>query len=245
MSFDPHQLVAVQAIGNVLITAGPGAGKTRVLTGITNRILQEDSKSKVVAVTFTNDAACELQERIQEEVGVSIANDRTMVGTFHSLALFLLKRSEMIPSSKIVKASDRAVFLQQAFHSLRPRYPDVGKSKGEVEFMVSSMEALKDDLDYEPNARDGFAAELLIKYQAWMRRHNFMDFSDIMHNAIRYLRDGSVKPFRTTVMLVDEAQDIDPIQYEFIAIHAQSGVQIRLVGDDDQSLYSWKKGYGV
>lgn len=246
MSLNPGQLAAVNAQGHCLIVACPGSGKTHTLTQRGERLLLEDPNRRIGIVTFTRAAANELRDRLLAKVGGSAAS-RVDAGTFHSLCLQQLdavysvngKRpfeiaSEGKSEALIYEAWDRAV---KHFRSFVKR--DVVKA---------GIEYAKANNGAYPISRNG-DNEIIrfahIEYQKMLESQKLLDFADIMAIAVKGMCNGRVRPLNVTHLLVDEFQDTDAIQLDWVLAHVAFGSKVTCVGDDDQSIFKFRhaKGY--
>ncbi len=237
--------------GPVLVLAGAGTGKTRVLTTrfahilLTGRALPNE----ILSVTFTNKAAREMRERI--EVLIGRPADGLWLGTFHSLAARMLRRhagrAKRTAHFSILDPDDQLRILKQVMEARQmdvKRFPPQGligtiqrwKDRGLMPGQVSQSE----DLDWgAASARDLYAA-----YQERMQALDAVDFGDLLLLTTDLLkRDPDVlaayhRAFR--YILVDEYQDTNTIQYYWMRLLAQAHKNVCCVGDDDQSIYSWR-----
>lgn len=228
---DRAQAAAVTADGNLLILAGPGSGKTRVLSARALHLLNSGSPDdQLAAVSFTRDSAAELASRI--------GNDRRlMAGTFHSLAKRQLADADVAhKGERILDDAGRAHYALRAIAA-------VG-----VSMTLSDALAIIDTFKstMAPPPTSGEAADVFHAYQTALRKRRLVDFSDLMINAVHAMRAGEIKPLPIRWLLVDEAQDMDDVQYAWIKTHVDNGTQTTLVADDDQSIYGWRHalGYG-
>lgn len=237
--------------GPVLVLAGAGTGKTRVLTTRFAHILltRRALPNQILSVTFTNKAAREMRGRIEVLIGGPA--DGLWLGTFHSLAARMLRRHadrvNRTAHFSILDPDDQLRILKQvmeARHLDVKRFPPQGligtiqrwKDRGLMPDQVSRYE----DLDWgTASARDLYAA-----YQERLRALDAVDFGDLLLLTTDLLkRDADVlaayhRAFR--YILVDEYQDTNTIQYYWMRLLAQMHKNVCCVGDDDQSIYSWR-----
>lgn len=232
---------AVRASGHCLITACPGSGKTTVLVHRAEHILSTP-KMVVLGVTFTSESAQELERRIRAKV--PNAGKRVTCGTFHGLC----KRQLEASGQKF-----RVINDQQQTDLLRRAYEDtVGRASGiEFDACVAYIDAVKCAVDpIMPSPEIEPRVEVYERYEELLRRTGAYDFADLLRLCVRGMRmppgmDGSVATIAATHMLVDEFQDTDPVQYEWMLEHLKQGVQVTVVGDDDQSIYCWRNAGGM
>jgi DNA helicase-2/ATP-dependent DNA helicase PcrA len=236
--------------GPVLIFAGAGSGKTRVLTHRIAYLLGEKKvfPDRILAVTFTNKAASEMKSRLERLVGDQ-ARD-LWVGTFHSICVRMLRRDGakigIARNFAIMDDADQRSIVRDVLHDLDfdERQITPGAALDEIS---KAKNQLLTPADYETRATS-FMAERIAKvyheYDRRLRESNGLDFDDLIGQTIRLLEtDGDVRTryqnkFR--YILVDEYQDVNFAQYRLCAILAAEHGNLTVVGDDDQSIYSWR-----
>jgi DNA helicase-2/ATP-dependent DNA helicase PcrA len=249
---NPAQCEAVEATdGPVLVLAGAGTGKTRVLTTRLAHILAGNKARpwQVMAVTFTNKAAREMRERVAAILGCSV--EGWWVGTFHALAARILRsHAEAVglkPNFTILDTDDQLRLIKQL---LEARNIDTKKSPPRV--VMGVIQRWKDrgltpdrvSKAEGADAADGWALELYRDYQERLRVFNAADFGDLLLHCLTLFREDTQvlakyqHQFR--YLLVDEYQDTNVAQYLWIRALAQRHRNICCVGDDDQSIYSWR-----
>ncbi|MHA1598776.1 MAG: ATP-dependent helicase, partial [Alphaproteobacteria bacterium] len=251
-SLNEDQRAAVEAVdGPVLVLAGAGTGKTRVLTTRLGHILMQGKASpwEILAVTFTNRAAREMQDRVAGLLGRE--TEGWWVGTFHALGARVLRRHAEAVGLKsnftILDSDDQIRLLKQlmAAHGIdEKRWP--------ARAVMSVIQRWKDralmpdkarDTE-ETEAADGKAAILYAEYQARLQTLNAADFGDLLLLPVdMFTRHPEIleqyrKKFR--YILVDEYQDTNVAQYLWLRLLARAHGNICCVGDDDQSIYSWR-----
>lgn len=245
-----QQQIVTDTEGRVLVLAGAGSGKTRVLTHRVAYIVGEKGVfgSGVLAITFTNKATAEMKERLDlllgEEHGVWIS-------TIHSLSARILRRyGEYIGYDKnfsIYDESDAARVLGKAFAEFQiedTRVKEavkehIGKAKNDglsPEEYFHEINGLVKDADK--------VVKIYAKYEEFLKQNNAMDFDDLLHKLKKLLltcdecRTYYQNKFR--YIHVDEFQDTNKVQYEIIKILAEKWGNLFVVGDDDQSIYGWR-----
>jgi DNA helicase-2/ATP-dependent DNA helicase PcrA len=250
---NPEQRAAVESIeGPVLVLAGAGTGKTRVLTTRLAHILTTGKARpwELLAVTFTNKAAREMRHRITDMIGPS-AEGLRWLGTFHSVAAQILRRhSELVglkSSYTIIDTDDQERLIKQllAAENIDPKrwtpkhlagLIDQWKNRGWTPETLPSAEGA-----HFANNR---GAALYALYQERMRVLNACDFGDLLlHNLTIFTKHPDVledyhRRFR--YILVDEYQDTNIAQYLWLRLLAQGRRNLCCVGDDDQSIYGWR-----
>ncbi len=247
-----EQRAAVEAVdGPLLVLAGAGTGKTRVLTTRFAHILLRGhaAPGQVLAVTFTNRAAREMRERVGVVLGRPV--EGLWLGTFHALCARMLRRhAEHVGLSSgfsILDTDDQLRLLKQVMEAQRldtKRWPPQAlmhmiqkwKDRGQTPARVVAGE--------EGDFAGGQARALYEAYQARLRDINAADFGDLMLHMVEIFRTHADvlaqyhRMFR--YILVDEYQDTNVVQYLWLRLLAQQSRNICCVGDDDQSIYSWR-----
>ena len=250
---NPEQREAVLATdGPVLVLAGAGTGKTRVLTTRLAHILECGLAypSQILSVTFTNKAAREMRERVGRLIGHDVEG-LPWLGTFHSIAAKILRiHAELVglkSSFTILDTDDQIRQLKQVIQAegiddkrWTARYLaaliDSWKNKGLTPDKVPSKESFK--------FADGKGRELYKIYQSRLTVLNACDFGDLLlHNITLFTQHDDVlkhyhRKFR--YLLVDEYQDTNVCQYLWLRLLAQGSNNLCVVGDDDQSIYGWR-----
>lgn len=234
MELNPFQARAVTTPGHCTILACPGSGKTRVLSTRAGHLIENNSLGRLCAVTFTRDAANELLTRILDACGKENTR-RLAVGTFHSLAMAQIKRNSNSRPPRLLGEGERMALLRRCWQEHAPKHT--------FEEVVKCIDAAKAKVS--PAAHSDIALLNVMRgYDQVLRSENAMDFSDLLLEAVRGMQNGDIKPLPISWLLVDEAQDMDSVQMEWILLHGRSGVEVTLVGDDDQSLYSFRHALG-
>ncbi|MGH6952794.1 MAG: ATP-dependent helicase, partial [Alphaproteobacteria bacterium] len=246
------QRLAVETIdGPVLVLAGAGTGKTRVLTTRLAHLLMTGRAwpGQTLAVTFTNKAAREMKERVARLLGRSV--EGMWIGTFHALCARLLRRhAELVgltPNFTILGEDDQLRLLKQVLEAEGidgKRWPprvllaaiERWKDRGLVPDKVSEAEGAA--------YAGGRAVPLYRAYQARLKTLNACDFGDLLLHAITLIGSNAelAREYqrRFRYILVDEYQDTNVAQYLWLRLLAQGSHNICCVGDDDQSIYSWR-----
>lgn len=212
--------------------ACPGAGKTKMLAAKAARLLADPS-AVVGAVTFSKDAALELQERILA-IAVPDAKRRLTAGTFHSLAFRQIGRRGRARQD-IASDGDRLGMLGRviAEHGF----------DWKPEEAVPIVERIKTNFGRsEPGSAE---ARLYAAYQQALERNGKIDFQDMLRLSVAGMESGDLQAYAFTDLLVDEFQDTDPLQFKWVELHARAGAQVTVVGDDDQSIYGFRSALGV
>ena len=248
-----QQQAVLQKDGPVLILAGAGSGKTGALTVRIAHMLQEGIRPwNILAITFTNKAAKEMRERINQLVGEE-AND-IWVSTFHSTCVRIL-RSEIHHLDfdnhfSIYDADDQEKLMRECFkklnfsltdktYSVRSAMARISKQKEElVSWQEYAQKVDKNDL------REVQTAKVYQIYQTMLKESNALDFDDLIYKTVLLFRQNAdvLEKYqnRFRYIMVDEYQDTNTSQYILIKMLAQKYQNLCVVGDDDQSIYGWR-----
>ncbi len=236
--------------GPLLILAGAGSGKTRTITYRIAYMIQElgISPYSILAVTFTNKAAKEMRERVENLIGED--GKRAMISTFHSFGLRLLRVYSKIigydSNFTIYDTDDQKKVVKGIMKQLVIKNKDLTEGK-----IVSRISKLKEDgispEEYEKEHRFESDANIIYevykRYNQTLKENNGMDFSDILTNTYKLLENGEVleklqEKFK--YIMVDEYQDTNNIQYKIINKIAAKYRNICVVGDENQSIYGFR-----
>jgi DNA helicase-2/ATP-dependent DNA helicase PcrA len=249
---NPEQRQAVEAVdGPVLVLAGAGTGKTRVLTTRFAHILLTGraAPGQVLAVTFTNKAAREMRDRVGAILGRPA--EGLWLGTFHALCARMLRRhAELVGLTSgftILDADDQQRLLKQVMEAAK-----VDPKRWAPQTVMGTIQRWKDrgivpdkvPASEETDFAGGQMKALYAAYQARLRQLNTADFGDLLLHMTEVLRNHpdvlAEYGRRFRYILVDEYQDTNVVQYMWLRLLAQAHKNICCVGDDDQSIYSWR-----
>jgi DNA helicase-2/ATP-dependent DNA helicase PcrA len=250
---NPEQRAAVEATeGPVLVLAGAGTGKTRVLTTRIAHLIATGKAypSQILAVTFTNKAAREMRERITSVIG-PVAEGMQWLGTFHSIGTKVLRRHAELVGLRsdftILGTDDQLRLMKQVIEAEgidEKRWParqlaahiDGWKNRGLGPDQVAAGEA--------GAFANGKGGRLYRAYQDRLKTLNAVDFGDLLLECLRLWREHPdiLEQYqnRFRYMLVDEYQDTNVAQYLWLRLLAQARKNLCCVGDDDQSIYGWR-----
>jgi DNA helicase-2/ATP-dependent DNA helicase PcrA len=256
-NLNPEQRAAVETTeGPLLILAGAGSGKTRVITSRIAWLIREKgvAPDSILAVTFTNKAASEMGERVEKLLSHS-SLAKPLIATFHSLCVRILRRDiealrvgkeGLTRSFAIYDENDQQGIVKQIMKrmgldtkQLTPRAV-LGRISWAKNHMIDPQEYFLSSKD--PNSER--IAHIFKAYQAELLKNNALDFDDLLLEAVRLLKaSGEVRERyqrRYRYLLVDEYQDTNRPQYELMKLLAGEVKNVCAVGDEDQSIYSWR-----
>lgn len=250
-SLNPEQRNAVEYSGNSsLIIAGAGSGKTKVLTyKVAYLIDQKVPPENILALTFTNKAANEMKERIKELVGEKAKN--IWMGTFHSIFARILrteaKEIGYTNNFSVYDTEDSLSLVSNIISNFNLSSDTFVPSaiRHRISFMKNHMVLPKDFLKkFVKNNIDEKIYEIFNEYEIRMKANNAMDFEDLLLKPIVLFKKNE-KVFKKynskfKYILVDEFQDTNKAQFELLKILFTKGTKICVVGDDSQSIYSWR-----
>lgn len=251
-SLNPQQREAVSHTeGPLLLLAGAGSGKTRVITCRIVYLLQQCAvpAKNILAVTFTNKAAREMRERVEEMVGRKAAKGM-VIATFHSLCVRILKANiERLGYKKnfsIYSASDQQQLVRRL---LRDEIADsTGKDAEKVLWQISAAKnRLVGPSEFTSSSRDPISCMTAIiypRYQKELKAYNAVDFDDLLVLAVQILEKNPdlLEHYQQfyRYQMVDEYQDTNPVQYRLLRLLAGGHGNLCVVGDDDQSIYGFR-----
>ncbi len=246
----PQRKAVVTTTGPLLILAGAGSGKTQVITTRIVHLLKDQHvpAENILAVTFTNKAAREMNERVRKMAGPLASG--IVISTFHSLGVRILRRDirglGFKQNFSIYSTSDQSGVIRQAV-----RERDIDPKKIDPDQILWKISALKNRLigpkQFAPDRNDPLevaTAAVYPRYQELLKGFNAIDFDDIIMLSVHLLQTVPAilshwqGQFR--YIMVDEYQDTNASQYLLISLLAQRHGNICVVGDDDQSIYGWR-----
>ncbi len=258
LKLNPQQLAAVlHDEGPLLILAGAGSGKTRVIVNRIARLINEEDvpAESILAVTFTNKAAEEMKLRIQElvppsEYGGAGAVSRMWVSTFHSSCVRMLRanyeRLGLIRDFVIYASDDQKTLLKECLAQLKfdPKTFNPNAVMGRIQSAknyLKSPDAFASEAD---NYFDTQVAEIYRLYQQKLRSNQALDFGDLLMECVLMLQKNetvlSYYQQRFRYIMIDEYQDTNAAQYHWVRLLSAQHRNLCVVGDDDQSIYRWR-----
>ena len=235
--------------GPTLVIAGPGSGKTRVLTSRVAYLLETRAvfPYRIMAVTFTNKAAREMRERLNRQVGADKTGD-LMLGTFHSICARILRREAqhagLDRNFTIYDSDDQTNVVKAALAEL-----NIDEKKYKPSSIHTAISAAKNELitpeDYKPDSYfNEIAGRVYARYNAVLRANNALDFDDLLMETVLLLqRSQNVRDRmqeRYLHVLVDEFQDTNIAQYTLVKTLSAKHRNLFVVGDPDQGIYRWR-----
>ncbi|MDF3023975.1 MAG: ATP-dependent helicase UvrD/PcrA [Alphaproteobacteria bacterium] len=254
-ALNPAQRAAVEALdGPLLVLAGAGTGKTKVLTSRLSHILntRRAYPSQILSVTFTNKAALEMKRRVSAMMGGQPV-EGWWLGTFHSIAAKMLRRhAELVglkPNFSILDDDDQIRLLKQLLEG-----ENLDSKKWPARMLMGVIQKWKDKAEMPDDVKpgdardiaDGILPKIYRQYQERLKTLNACDFGDLLLHMITIFRDpknadvlGKYQE-QFKYILVDEYQDTNVSQYMWLRLLAQKHRNICCVGDDDQSIYGWR-----
>ena len=247
----PQREAVMQTEGPLLILAGAGSGKTRVLTHRIAYLMDEIGVNpwNILAITFTNKAAQEMRERVDKLVG--FGSESIWVSTFHSACVRILRRHidnlgystnftiyDTDDQKSVMKDVCRKLNIDTKVYKERSLLAQISHAKDEL-LTPDDME-LKAAGDYNMKK----VASVYREYQATLRKNNALDFDDLIVKTVELFQNcGAVLEYyqeRFKYIMVDEYQDTNTAQFKFISLLAQKYENLCVVGDDDQSIYKFR-----
>lgn len=248
------QIEAVSQIdGPALIIAGPGSGKTRVLTHRVAYLIEQGVPAEqILAVTFTNKAANEMKERVAKLISLQVKRDFKLptIGTFHSVCAKLLrseaKRLNYTNDFVIFDAKDSQTMIKQAMKNLAISEEQFNPA-AVAETISQAKNELKGAATFTSEAFDFFpqvVAKIYTAYQEKLQKANAMDFDDLIMLMVKLWQEQpeilAKYQDKFQYIMVDEYQDTNHAQYVLINLLAAKFRNLFVIGDDSQSIYSWR-----
>lgn len=243
-----EQKEAVEHIeGPCLVLAGAGSGKTKVLTmRIANLIQHNIYSGNILAITFTNKAAKEMRERINNVV----ENNYAFVGTFHSFGLKVIRENyELLGLSRnftIVDSDDVASIIKKVLKDLDYDYKQYspGFIRNKISFIKNEMLSDSEVDKFLQSPPEQVAAKVYFEYQKILKRNNAVDFDDLLKLPVElFLHDEKVLDYyqeKYQYILIDEYQDTNEVQYKLVKKLAEKYRNLFVVGDINQSIYGFR-----
>lgn len=237
--------------GAILILAGAGSGKTRVITNKIAYLIEEKNVNpyNILAITFTNKAAKEMLSRVEEMIGED--SRRVWISTFHAFCSKVLRieahHLDYDNNFTIYDTTDKQTLIKNCMEAL-----DYSKQSISPSLIASEISKAKDSMidvqEYENTYESDYIGSKIAKvyslYQQELKKNNAMDFDDLIYNCIRLFKEHKdvleKYQFKFKYIMVDEYQDTNYSQYLLIKMLSAMHKNICVVGDDDQSIYTWR-----
>lgn len=241
-----EQLQATQhKKGPLLVLAGAGSGKTKVVTQRIANLLQSGVEpTAIIAVTFTNKAAQEMKERVQ-----SLTQQRIMASTFHSLGVQILRECGhelgFGGNFAIYDEEDAIRVIKECIQYVTaPSEKITAKTlKSEISNMKSALVSPEDLPKTAGSPEDRFVREVYHLYQSKLKEYNALDFDDLIYLTVKVLQIPHIQKMyhaRWQYILVDEYQDTNHAQYTLLRLLTNEENNVFAVGDPDQTIYTWR-----
>src|SRR5205085_2897284 len=230
--------------GPLMVLAGAGTGKTRVLVHRIVRLVETGTPPwEILAVTFTNKAAGEMRQRLRQLLGDGA--DAMWIGTFHATCARLLRRyGQRVGLTKSFAIFDDADQVKLVERLLKETGFDDQVSPRTI---LSRIDRAKnrgvDPCQQKTGVYDDVIERVYPMYQAQLQKENAVDFNDLLLKVLELFKDaeaGRALRARFRHVLVDEFQDTNRVQYDLVASFAEATRNLTVVGDDDQSIYAWR-----
>lgn len=232
--------------GPMLVLAGPGSGKTLVITERTKYLIQEQKvyEGNILVITFTKAAAKEMKERFLKSIG----KDRTGVsfGTFHSVFFTILRHAYRLSTENIIGEDEKASWVKEIVMRMGLDYADEKEFIDDLLTEISMVKGNRIELStyYSTSCGDEIFRSIYRAYNQKLRRNNRIDFDDMLLLCYELLmaRPDILKLWQDKFkyILIDEFQDINILQYDIVKLLARPENNLFIVGDDDQSIYKFR-----
>lgn len=246
MQFNNSQLKAVKhKTGPMLVIAGPGSGKTTVLTARIRNLIEEYSvnPANILVITFTKAAANEMKSRFNNMMGRST---NVTFGTFHAVFFMILRAAYNYSVDSIIKEDVRQNIIKQAIERSRLEPDDLNEMISNITGEISRVktEAIDINAYYSASCPEEEFRDIYKYYVKTLKKMGLIDFDDMLlycHELLTTRRDILAKwQQKYQYILIDEFQDINKIQYDIIKLLAKPQDNLFIVGDDDQSIYGFR-----
>lgn len=246
MQVNESQLKAINhTTGSMLVLAGPGSGKTTVITMRVKRMLESGIPAEsILVVTFTKAAALEMKERFLKAIGE--ARTAVTFGTFHSIFYGILRMAFALSSENIIGEDEKSALIKEILSGISKETLEAQDVRLSVAQEISLVKTNKIPIDtyYSGTLSTELFRRIYNEYTRWMNENRKLDFDDLLIKTYELLKSRPEylakwqKRFR--YILIDEFQDINPVQYDIIRMLAKPEDNLFIVGDDDQSIYRFR-----
>lgn len=231
--------------GSMMVLAGPGSGKTTVITGRTKYLIEElgVNPSNILVITFTKAAALEMQNRFEQMMCKHVP---VTFGTFHAVFFKILKYAYNYSADNILREEYKYQYIREIIEKMELEYEDENEFIGGILSEISSVKSDMISLEhyYSKNCSDAIFRSIYEKYENKLRRINKVDFDDMLVMCYELLKTRkdilALWQNKYQFILIDEFQDINKVQYEVVKMLAGNNKNLFIVGDDDQSVYRFR-----
>lgn len=232
--------------GPMLVIAGPGSGKTLVITERTRYLIEgcHIPEEHILVITFTKAAAGEMKQRFLAGRGTD--KTRVSFGTFHAVFFTILKHAYHYTAANIIREEDKFKLMKDIIHSMKLDYEDEKEFITDIFSEISLVKGSRTELSnyYSISCPDDIFRRIYRAYENALIRSHRIDFDDMLIQCHRLLSERgdilSLWQNKFRYILIDEFQDINPVQYEIIRMLALPQNNLFIVGDDDQSIYRFR-----
>ncbi len=231
--------------GPMMVLAGPGSGKTRVITQRVRHLIteREISPSHILVITYTKAAAVEMKQRYLQIAGESAP---VQFGTFHAIFFMILKQAYHYTAQNVISEEERRKLLRELIQEIELDVRDENEFLADLGSEISRVKGEQMNLEYyhSPSCPGDTFRQIYSRYQKALERRRLLDFDDMMVYCYQLFveRPDILKIWQKQYpfILVDEFQDVNRLQYEILKLLAQPENHLFVVGDDDQSIYGFR-----
>lgn len=232
--------------GPMMVLAGPGSGKTAVITNRTRALIEEYgiSPREILVITFTKAAATEMKERFLKMMEVE--QSAVHFGTFHAIFFTILKYAYNFTAANIIREEDKLRFFTEMIRKMQLEIEDEKEFVSNIISEVSLVKSERMQLEfyYSMNCSEEAFQKIYREYDQFLRSRNLIDFDDMLLMCYELLssRPDILKLWQQKFryILIDEFQDINQVQYDIVRLLAKPENNLFIVGDDDQSIYRFR-----
>jgi len=246
-SFNKSQSKAIShKTGPAMILAGPGSGKTLVITQRVKNLIEKEkvAPEHILVITFTKAAAVEMKERFLGLMGHQ--KSRVTFGTFHAVFFTVLKYAYHYTAANIIKEEQKYQFLREIVAGIKVEYEDEGEFITNLlsEISLVKNEGIAVEHYYAKNCGEDIFRKIFRMYETKLQRARLIDFDDMLLYTYELFKERkdilTLWQKQFSYILIDEFQDINKLQYEIIKMMAEPENNLFVVGDDDQSIYRFR-----
>lgn len=242
--------IVLQTEGSILVSAVPGAGKTKVISCKVAYLIDylKVDPNKILVITFTKKASVELRERIGNMIS-SDNEDSVVLGTFHSICNKFIRSLGIVKNFTVLDVEQQNEIVCDMIKIYNDNdEPSSSSQKKLATEILNIISAAKNSLqtaeDYKKVSTNFLYSNVYSAYETHLKNHNYLDFDDLLIKLIFSVRNNSTTREhifnRFTYVFIDEFQDTNALQFEIISYFAKRTLNITAVGDSDQSIYGWR-----